>query len=409
MDRNRHTKIIKYITLYLVYAVFFTAFLYSMAHRQISGERQRLVSLMARYPHLETELISLWKDSGSAQSPAEKAAAKILTEKYGYRADISSKNDYLPYWCAGLLAGVFFLALAGYLERRAWKKNGNSLEKLQTLYECLEQFRKGEFCHTPDPEESSEIWMNIWETLRELGVYFEDLGDQLAREEESTKALITDISHQLKTPLASLRMSHELSKTDSLSEQERREFLEREEKEIDKLELLLTELVNLSRLETHMIQLRPISASLRNTITEAVSQIYVKARSRQIEIQLDMDGDIAIPHDTKWTVEALANVLDNAVKYSGENTTVTVRVQPLVNSVLIEIEDEGMGIPQKELTKIYQRFYRGSAARERVKEGAGVGLYLTRMILERQNGTISARRRMEGGTVFLITLQKPLS
>ncbi len=165
-------------------------------------------------------------------------------------------------------------------------------------------------------------------------------------------------------------------------------------------------MVNLSRLEAHMIQLRPVPASLKKTLTEAVSQVYMKAKNKNIEIQADMEEDHVICHDTKWTEEAFVNILDNAVKYSRELTTVTVRVRPLIRNVLIEVVDEGIGIRREELPKIYQRFYRGDDAAKMAKEGAGVGLYLARMILERQGGTISAKQNAGGGTVFRVTLPR---
>ena len=83
---------------------------------------------------------------------------------------------------------------------------------------------------------------------------------------------------------------------------------------------------------------------------------------------VEMDDDIVVNHDSKWTVEALTNILENAVKYSPEHTTITVRTQELASNVLIEVEDEGMGIPAEELHKIYQRFYRGRKAKEQVKD-----------------------------------------
>ena len=117
-----------------------------------------------------------------------------------------------------------------------------------------------------------------------------------------------------------------------------------------------------------------------------------------------MEQDLTITHDAKWTGEALVNILDNSIKYSPEHTAVTIRVTALVRNVLIEIEDEGIGIRKEDFTKIYQRFYRGSMAKNMSEEGAGVGLYLSRMILERQGGTISAKRRTGKGTVFKVTL-----
>ncbi len=201
-------------------------------------------------------------------------------------------------------------------------------------------------------------------------------------------------------------MSYELITGGAVTDDEQREFQAQGEKEMQKLEELLDELVNLSRLETHMIAIKPVFASLKETITEAVGQIYMKARQKDIAVCVEMEADFTVCHDVKWTAEALANVLENAVKYSEAHTAVTVRVMPLTKNVLIEVEDEGMGIAKEELAQIYQRFYRGSRAKETVKEGAGVGLYLTRMILERQGGTISAKRKAERGTVFKITLPR---
>ena len=189
-----------------------------------------------------------------------------------------------------------------------------------------------------------------------------------------------------------------------LTSKERLEFHEQEEREIEKLEILLKELVNLSRLETRMIQIQPVPASLKKTVAGAVSQIYMKARNKNIELQVEMEEDMEICHDRKWTEEALVNVLDNGVKYSGEHTKVTVRVKKLVRNVLIEIEDEGIGIQKEELFRIYHRFYRGDRAKKMAEEGAGVGLYLARMILERQGGTISAKTKPEKGAVLRITL-----
>ena len=153
--------------------------------------------------------------------------------------------------------------------------------------------------------------------------------------------------------------------------EEQREFLEQESQELTKLEQLLNELVNLSRLETHMIQIHSLHESLKKTLTEAVSQIYMKARGKDISIQVEMDDDIVVNHDSKWTVEALTNILENAVKYSPEHTTITVRTQELASNVLIEVEDEGMGIPAEELHKIYQRFYRGKESKGTGKRRSG--------------------------------------
>ncbi len=419
MEWESNKKVRKYLGVYLLFFVIFTFFMFMVARYEITGDWRRMITLMTKYPELEGEIIAAWEKSPSGLPSGDglteeglldtkelRRMIQLIEEKYGYDLNYTSAAGGLwKFWGAGVCAGALLIAIAGYME---WQKDRAEREHLRELHECLERFREGGFGdvseYETDPKRYSEEWMKVWEALRELGVYFEGLKIRVEKEEKNTKTLVTDISHQLKTPLASLRMCHELAEGDQLTAKERREFLEQEGREIEKLEALLRELVNLSRLEAHMIQLTPVTASLKKTLTGAVSQVYMKAKNKDMEIQADMEEDLVICHDTKWTEEAIVNILDNAVKYSKEHTTVTVRVKQLVSNVLIEVEDEGIGIKKEELPKIYQRFYRGKDAAQMEKDGAGVGLYLTRMILERQGGTISARQKTRGGTVFRVTL-----
>ncbi|MDE6925010.1 MAG: HAMP domain-containing histidine kinase [Acetatifactor sp.] len=435
MDRERYRKIKKYLVIYVSFSLLFATILYAQIRCEREEQQRRILTLLVNHPEWEAEIVSLWYKSdesfvtkgidqgtsdgmeqdidqdlsGNLNEERLENALQTMEEnvekKYGHDLKcILPQRSFLVFWGTGMLAGAVLTVLLAYWEKH--RKNGDFEfdETYHELRECLEQFQRGNFRQIPEYDNISEARMKLWETVRELGVYFHGLKERLREEEDSTKALITDISHQLKTPLASLRMSYELVTGNDVTEEERKEFQEQEAREIRKLETLLAELVNLSRLEKHMIQIRLTPASLKNTITNAVSQIYMKARNKDIGIQVEMEQDFEICHDGKWTAEAIVNILDNAVKYSDEHTMVTVRVQPLIKNVLIEIEDEGMGIRPEELVKIYQRFYRGSEAEEKVREGAGVGLYLARMILERQGGTITAKRRPDRGTVFRVTL-----
>lgn len=206
-------------------------------------------------------------------------------------------------------------------------------EAVEQIYEQLHRFHQGDFQILSWNEETNEqdCWGRIHEKLRELGYYFSDMKVRLSEEENNTKALITDISHQLKTPLASIRMCHDLSGSEALSQEERTEFLKTEAREIRKLEMLLDELVKLSRLESNMIRVKPERTGLKQTISEAVSQVFMKAYEKQMEISVEMENDIQVRHDRKWTVEALTNILENAVKYSGKGTGITIRVQRLAH------------------------------------------------------------------------------
>lgn len=350
----------------------------------------------------------IYEDQGKELSAIYPELAEELRENISYYA---AKNIQIDFWImlAVVLLAVIVLAGIYLLLTSANKQKLTEAENdLNFVYEQLLSFQNENMDILPLPEESSsQKFGEVYDKLRELGYYFSDLKERLAQEENSTKALITDISHQLKTPLASIKMSHELSLSSDLSEEERKSFLETETQEILKMEVLLDELVKLSRLENSMIQITCEKCSIKKTISEAVSQIYIKANAKDIEICVDMKKDVETPHDHKWTVEALANILENAVKYSASGTTVNIYVSCLVNHVLIQVEDEGIGIPEGEGHEIFKRFYRGSNAKDLVKEGAGVGLYLARSIIEQQGGTIVAKRKNGSGTIFQITL--PLS
>lgn len=161
-------------------------------------------------------------------------------------------------------------------------------------------------------------------------------------------------------------------------------------------------MIKLSRLEKHMIQLQPEIGSLCDTISDAVSVIYPKAAAKSMTVQAELPEEISILHDARWTAEALANILDNAVKYAPEKTKIIIQIQKLTNHILIEVIDEGPGILEKEKHKIYQRFYRGVQAEK--TEGAGVGLYLARQILEEQKGSILVKNNYPRGSNFQILL-----
>lgn len=250
------------------------------------------------------------------------------------------------------------------------------------------------------------IRSQLQEQMERVGYAVEVYKNQLEEEKENTKAMITDISHQLKTPVSALGLSLELLGDDQITEEEKREFLQRGKQEVEKLNHLMGTLVNLSRLEADMIRLEPAKASLKATLIRGVNGIYLKAEEKQIEIEMKEFPDMDLLHDPRWTAEAISNVLDNAVKYSPAGSTIRIRVEPLVSYVFIEVEDEGIGIEKSEYPNIFKRFYRGKRPEVEAQEGAGVGLYLVRKIFEEQGGNVCAVPARGRGTVIRMMLPK---
>lgn len=408
MERIGSKKIIRYGLLPLLIIIICSVGMVCIAYHKESVKRIQLQTLVSAHPELEGEIAAILKNP----SENKEKGIDIFENKYGYTFSESIFSvEFVVFWCLMVVCITIVFIAVYMMEYRREKNRRLQTEKiLYFMLEILSSFKKGDYQISSEPlaglelDTVPDIWKQLVENLRDLGSYFADLKENFIEEENSTKSLITDISHQLKTPLASLRMSHELVMAGNLTEEEQKEFLQQEKREIEKIELLLNELVKISRLEHHMIEMAPKQQDIKETVAEAVSQVYGKAKGKQIEIQVDILEHPIVLHDRKWTAEAISNVLDNAVKYSKEHTTIFLRVKELTQNLLIEIEDSGMGIEKNELHQIFKRFYRGSKASKYVTEGVGVGLCLTRMILEQQGGTIMAKGKHEGGTVFLITL-----
>lgn len=225
---------------------------------------------------------------------------------------------------------------------------------------------------------------------------------QRTRQEDSQiKSSITDIAHQLKTPIASLKLSMDIALSEDYSPAERQEFSDQAVVQLNKLNLMLDGLAKISQMETDLIQIKPQEYPLKQLVNEAINSVIIMALEKDIEIELVSLDEVTIFVDHKWTLEAISNVLENAIKYSPTHTTIQVRANSLITYVVLEILDEGPGIAKDEQTQIYQRFFRGKNSEQ--VEGSGVGLYLTRKIIEEQGGAVVAKKRQGQGTKFQLT------
>lgn len=232
---------------------------------------------------------------------------------------------------------------------------------------------------------------------------FMQAGQRQSRQDKQTlQELISDISHQVKTPLANIRMFTDILGQRPLTDEKRTEFLAAMTIQVNKLDFLMQSLIKMSRLETGTFTLHPETAGLYHTIARAVNGIWANAARKDISLEVECDSQITVRHDTKWTAEALGNLLDNAVKYTPEGGKIRVCVRPWQFYTRIDISDTGIGIAAEHYHDVFQRFYR---AREAASvEGVGLGLYLARSIISLQKGYISVQSEHGKGSVFSVFL-----
>lgn len=384
MDQRKHKRVALFLGLLFLIIIAESTIFYQLVKSVHETDEIRLGGFVLLDEQLETDAVRILNGKGAdgkllSQEEREKLRqmGSELERQYGYtlrgKFDEENLKKHMILMGITFVLGCIGIWLVFIKERSERKKAEVEIERLN-------------------------------EKIQELEVNSQKISESLKKEENDTKSLITDLSHQLKTPIASLRLGCELAETTVLTEAEQQEFRKNEYEEVRKLENLLNSLMNLSKLEAKIIQLKPVKASLKNTLVNAVNSVYMKAFEKEIEIIMEAFEDRSIIHDTKWTAEALVNVLDNGIKYSPAGTKIKIRAEVLISYMLIEIADEGIGIPAKEAYKVFQRFYRGVTDVVEQQEGSGVGLYLARKILEEQKGTISVKSGIPRGSVFQITL-----
>lgn len=355
---------------------------------------------------------------GKQQNEMTLEEAETILEKYGYIKDNASSTyrEFIKSTIVMLISSsVVYFVIAVSLKRQE-KETENRYNYIIDDIECtLNALKDGSY----NPSESEfrnlaglEFNLNIarLETLIDsLYSSISVVKEKAENDKRETKDVVTDISHQLKTPLAAIKSTYELMENGKLSSDERKELETLMGFQIAALEKLILSLVNISRLESGMIDIKLTEGNLFDSILEAVNGIWLKADEKNISIDFDDCGEDKLPTimcDKKWLSEAFVNILDNAVKYSDENMNISIHIMKLNAMVRIEFKDQGSGISDEEKHSIFKRFYRGNNSSS--AEGSGVGLYLARRIISEHNGTIMVKDNVvdgkKKGSIFVVHL-----
>ena len=252
------------------------------------------------------------------------------------------------------------------------------------------------------PEDSETTLARICHRLSRLYQIMQENRRKVDEERQELQSLISDISHQVKTPVSNLKMAADTLLEKPVSEAERIDFIRGIRSQTDKLDFLFQALVKTSRLETGVIQLEKKPGRLFDTVAQAMSGIVYEAEKKKIVVSVDCPEDLTVSHDSKWTSEALFNLLDNAVKYTPAGGKIAVSVILWEMYVEIKVSDTGKGISESNQAAIFRRFYREEEVHD--QQGVGIGLYLAREIVTRQGGYIKVVSEPGKGSEFSIML-----
>lgn len=305
--------------------------------------------------------------------------------------DISGRNKVM--WSCGILVILLFLVMGWsiYEKRRTYRR----------VDELLDRVLNQEVIVDSDVKEGE--YSALVSKIKQIQDVLENHARSAETEKKQVKSLVSNMSHQLKTPLANLSLYAEILGKNELSQERKNEFFSKMQKQIEKLSWMVESLSKMVKLEQNLDDFEVKNTKIRQTILEAVDTVYEKLEKKEIHFDMESFEDRFLYHNRKWTVEVLVNLLENAMKYTERGGFISIRVKAYEFYTEIQISDNGRGIRQEELTDIFKRFYRSPEAEN--MEGSGIGLYLSNLILEKEKGYITVVSEYGKGSCFSVFLQ----
>ena len=266
----------------------------------------------------------------------------------------------------------------------------------------MDDMLSGDIMQPKQTIEEESLFYKINYRLGRLYEVMQENKNNVAKERADLQELISDISHQVKTPITNLKMINTTLLEQPMTEEKRQRFLLDSGIQLDKLDFLMQAMIKTSRLETGVISLDQKQQPVYDTLATALGWILFNAEKKQIDVQVECPEHLDARHDRKWTSEALFNILDNAVKYTPAGGQIRVSVEGWEMYVKINIADTGIGISEQHQGTIFKRFYREDAVHD--VEGIGIGLYLAREIMTLQEGYIRVASEIGQGSTFSVFL-----
>lgn len=238
--------------------------------------------------------------------------------------------------------------------------------------------------------------------LYKVTVRLREKSDTLAHDKAALQNALSDISHQLKTPLTSMFMMTDLLCDAELPDEKRREFTGRLRAQLERIQWLVSSLLKLSKLDAKTVTFKPAAVTAKSLFEKACAPLLIPIEIKEQSLRVE-DGGVTLRCDENWTAEALLNILKNCVEHTpeGGSLSVTCTTNPIYTQ--IQIRDSGPGISVKDLPHVFSRFYRGTNASD---DSVGIGLAMAAAIVTEQGGSIDAANHPQGGSVFTVRLPK---
>lgn len=354
---------------------------------------QIVTSLTAKYPLLtETEIMEILNEKNTVHSD--------IFNKYGISMDkdsiiLNNDNIFICFTILNILCVVILIFLLLII---FFKYNGKKDKELRDITNYIEQINKKNYelkIDSISEDELSILKNEIYKTT----IMLKESAENSKLDKNNLKKALEDISHQIKTPLTSiLIMLENLIDDPKMDPTIRNDFIKDIKREVININFFVQAILKLSKFDSNTIHFIRNTFDLNDILKDAVKNVSMLCDLKNIKINIKSSEKVNIYCDYKWQVEAITNILKNCVEHSFENNIIDILVNKNNVYSFLQIRDYGYGISKKDLPHIFERFYKGENSS---CESIGIGLSLTKSIVENDNGTISVESN-ENGTIFKI-------
>lgn len=354
-------------------------------------------------PHMEKEIVPLVVGELNQE---EAARGREILRQYGLSESLennlfphvnqSFSNNVMSILFAGVLLTILLFTL-NYLQYGYFYRN------MRAFSSAAKKIVEGDYNLKLSEEKEGDL-SKLTKSFNSMGEVIRANISALKKEKVFLVNLLSDISHQLKTPLSSMILYNDILINRNPSREQSRTFLINSQNQLNRMQWLIQNLLKLAKIDADAIELDIEDQSLNETIEEVVEILESKAQEKKVNVEFIQKVNVLLKHDRLWLQEALINVVKNSIEHSKEEGAVTIALEENPVFTRVTVEDKGEGIDEVDLCNIFRRFYKGKSSPK--TDSIGIGLALAKSIIEKHGGYIEAQSRIGEGTRMIMTFLK---